>query len=159
VLALAPIALIATFYICISNSTSSIICFSAFIISICFILISMWILCDILTKDVGPRAMQEIAEVIREGSEGFFVTQYGTIFKYAFITSAGLFGMYAMREIPAKSKLNTYFSPLSMALITSVSFLLGSVCSAIAGYAGIWVSVRANLRVAAAAKKCYNEAI
>jgi len=119
----------------------------------------MGILCDILTKDVGPRAMQEIAEVIREGSEGFFVTQYGTIFKYAFITSLGLFGMYAMREIPAKSKLNIYFSPLSMALITSVSFLLGSVCSAIAGYAGIWVSVRANLRVAAAAKKCYNEAI
>ena len=158
-LVLAPIALIASFYICISNSTSSLICFSAFIISICFILVSLWILCDILTKDVGPRAMQEIAEVLREGSEGFFVTQYGTIFKYAFITSAGLFAMYAMREIPAKSKLNNYFSPLSMAFITSVSFLLGSVCSAIAGYAGIWVSVRANIRVAAAAKKCYNEAI
>jgi len=37
--------------------------------------------------------------------------------------------------------------------------MLGAVCSAIAGYAGIWVSVRANLRVAAAAKKCYNDAI
>jgi len=46
-----------------------------------------------------------------------------------------------------------------MAFITSVSFLLGSVCSAIAGYAGIWVSVRANLRVAAASRKCYNDAI
>jgi Na+/H+-translocating membrane pyrophosphatase len=67
--------------------------------------------------------------------------------------------MYAFREIPAKSKLNEYFSPLSMAFITSISFLLGSVCSAIAGYAGIWVSVRANVRVAAAARKCYNDAI
>jgi len=37
--------------------------------------------------------------------------------------------------------------------------MLGAVCSAIAGYAGIWVSVRANLRVAAAARKCYNDAI
>jgi Na+/H+-translocating membrane pyrophosphatase len=46
-----------------------------------------------------------------------------------------------------------------MAFITSISFLLGSVCSAIAGYAGIWVSVRANVRVAAAARKCYNDAI
>lgn len=46
-----------------------------------------------------------------------------------------------------------------MALITMVSFLLGSVCSAISGYAGIWVSVRANLRVAAASKKDYNEAM
>jgi Na+/H+-translocating membrane pyrophosphatase len=45
--------------------------------------------------------MQDVAEVIREGSEGFFVTQYGTIFKYAFLTSIGLFIMYAMREIPS----------------------------------------------------------
>jgi len=43
--------------------------------------------------------------------------------------------------------------------MTSISFMLGAVCSAIAGYAGIWVSVRANLRVAAAARKCYNDAI
>jgi H+-translocating diphosphatase len=116
-------------------------------------------LCEILNKDQGPRAMQEIAEVIREGSEGFFITQYGSIFKYAFLTSMGLFMMYAMREIPAQSKLNKYFTPISMAFITSFSFLLGSICSAIAGYSGIWVSVRANLRVAAACRKCYNDAI
>lgn len=103
--------------------------------------------------------MQDIAEIIREGSEGFFVTQYGTIFKFAFLTSFGLFIMYWCREIPAQSKLNNYFGPFSMALITSVSFLLGAVCSAISGYAGIWVSVRANLRVAAASRICYNEAI
>lgn len=46
-----------------------------------------------------------------------------------------------------------------MAFITSISFLLGANCSALSGYAGIWVSVRANVRVAAAARKCYNEAI
>ena len=75
------------------------------------------------------------------------------------MTAIGLFFMYAMREIPAQSNLNNYFSPLSMAVITSISFLMGSICSAIAGYSGIWVSVRANLRVAAAARKCYNDAI
>lgn len=116
-------------------------------------------LCEILKKDVGPKKMQDIAEVIREGSEGFFMTQYGTIFKYAGMTSVGLFIMYLFRDIPAQSKLHNYFTPLSMGLITSVSFLLGAICSAIAGYAGIWVSVRANLRVAAAAKRCYNDAI
>ncbi len=46
-----------------------------------------------------------------------------------------------------------------MALITSISFLLGANCSALSGYAGIWVSVRANIRVAAASRKCYNEAM
>lgn len=67
--------------------------------------------------------------------------------------------MYYMREIPSDSKLNDFFTPLSMAVITSCSFLLGAVCSAISGYSGIWVSVRANLRVAAASKRCYNDAI
>ena len=75
------------------------------------------------------------------------------------MTSFGLFVMYAMREIPAQSRLSLYFSPVGMAVITSVSFFLGSICSAIAGYSGIWVSVRANLRVAAASRKCYNDAI
>ena len=67
--------------------------------------------------------------------------------------------MYAFREIPASSKLNDFFTPLGMAFITSASFFVGSISSAISGYAGIWVSVRANLRVAAASKRCYNDAI
>lgn len=46
-----------------------------------------------------------------------------------------------------------------MALITSLSFLIGANCSALSGYAGIWVSVRANVRVAAAAGRDYNEAL
>ena len=95
-----PVGLIMFFYMFVSTSTSSLISFTTFVLSSVFLGISYWILCEILRKDLGPRAMQDIAEVIREGSEGFFVTQYGTIFKYAFLTSIGLFIMYAMREIP-----------------------------------------------------------
>lgn len=46
-----------------------------------------------------------------------------------------------------------------MAFITMISFLIGANCSALSGYAGIWVSVRANVRVAGAARKCYNDAL
>jgi H+-translocating diphosphatase len=46
-----------------------------------------------------------------------------------------------------------------MAFVTSLSFLIGANCSALSGYAGIWVSVRANVRVAAASRKCYNDAL
>jgi len=69
-----PLSLIVLFYMFVSQSTSSLISFAAFDISLCFIGVSLNMLCDILRKDVGPRSMQEIAEVIREGSEGFFVT-------------------------------------------------------------------------------------
>lgn len=66
-----------------------------------------------------------------------------------------------MQRSPAsgESRLNNYLGTTSIALITSVSFLLGANCSALSGYAGIWVSVRANIRVAASARKCYNEAL
>ena len=104
--------------------------------------------------------MQDISDPIKEGSEGFFITQYGTIFKLALLCSFLLFLVYLQRS-PAmgESKLHLYLGTTSMALITSISFLLGANCSALSGYAGIWVSVRANVRVAAAARKCYNEAL
>ena len=55
--------------------------------------------------------------------------------------------------------MHLYVGTTFTAFVTSISFLLGANCSAISGYAGIWVSVRANVRVAAAARKCYNEAL
>ena len=69
-----PIVLIVLFYMFISSSTSSLISFSAWNFSVLFIFISIGLLCEILNKDAGPKAMQDIAEVIREGSEGFFIT-------------------------------------------------------------------------------------
>ena len=50
-------------------------------------------------------------------------------------------------------------SNTAMAIFEGISFLLGAVCSAFSGYAGMWVSVRANIRVASACKRCYNDSI
>lgn len=69
-----PVGVLALFYLFVSQSVSCLICFSAWIFSIVFMIIAMYILCEILNKDMGPRNMQDIAEVIREGSEGFFIT-------------------------------------------------------------------------------------
>ena len=70
-----------------------------------------------------------------------------------------MFFIYTFREPVAGSELNNYFSTTGMAFITMISFLIGAGCSAISGYAGIWVSVRANIRVAAAARNDYNESL
>ena len=45
------------------------------------------------------------------------------------------------------------------AYVTVVSFLLGALCSGIAGYVGMWVSVRANVRVSSAARRSAREAL
>jgi H+-translocating diphosphatase len=152
-------AAILLFATCISSTASTLVAFVTLTISLMFVGISLNMLGWILDKDIGPRSMQEIAEPIKEGSEGFFKTQYGTIFKLAFATAIGLFFIYNMREPVPGSELNHYFSTFSMAMIMSLSFLLGACCSAISGYAGIWVSVRANLRVAAASRNDYNAAL
>jgi hypothetical protein len=47
----APLVMILMFYLIVSDSTSNIIAFSALVISLVFIAISMWLLCWILDKD------------------------------------------------------------------------------------------------------------
>src|SRR3954468_13098888 len=115
------------FALFVSNSTSNMIAFFALTISLVFVTISMWILCWILDKDQGSRAMQDVADPIKEGSEGFFITQYGTIFKLALVTSVVLFFVYLNRS-PAtgNSDLHLYVGNAFMAFITMVSFLLGA---------------------------------
>lgn len=53
----APIALILAFTIFVSSSTPNVIAFFALVTSVVFIGISMWMLCWILDKDSGSRAM------------------------------------------------------------------------------------------------------
>jgi H+-translocating diphosphatase len=127
-------------------------------IALSAIILSLYLLMDILIKDKGSHTMQEISQPIKEGSEGFFKTQYGTMLKIAFAVTILLFGVYMLKS-DDKNELSGFISKNWMAFMTGVSFMLGSLCSAFAGYAGIWVSVRANVRVASAARKCYNEAL
>jgi K(+)-stimulated pyrophosphate-energized sodium pump len=49
--------------------------------------------------------------------------------------------------------------PKALAFWITVSFLLGALCSVIAGYIGMWVSIRANIRTASAARSSLNDAL
>lgn len=69
-----PIVIIALFSSLVSSSTSNLIAFSALVVSIVFIIISLIMLCWILDKDPGDRQMQDISDPIKEGSEGFFIS-------------------------------------------------------------------------------------
>ncbi len=92
-----PLVVIILFSTFVSNSSSNVIAFVAMVISIVFIGVSFWMLGWILEKDTGTQAMKDISNPIKEGSEGFFMTQYGTIFKFAFLVAVGLFLIYLNR--------------------------------------------------------------
>jgi len=92
--------------------------------------------------------MQEIAAAIREGAQAFMGRQYKTIAIMAVVLAALLYAGY-------------HFYPLTAPLASKVvfSFLVGAACSGISGYTGMFVSIRANLRTAAAARSSMGGAL
>lgn len=93
----------------------------------------------ILSKDEGTEKMREIALAIQEGSMAYMNRQFKTV---------GIFSLII-----------TVLIGLTLGLNMAISFIVGAGFSALAGYIGMNVSVRANVRTAAAAKKNLKEAL
>jgi len=110
----------------------------------------------VLSKDTGTPAMQDISNAIREGAEAFLSRQNRTIAMMAVVVAAVIFVLYAFLRTPNPSD---PVGPVLMATWTTVSFVFGALCSVIAGYVGMWVSIRSNIRTASAARTSLNEAL
>lgn len=160
ILLLGPFIITIFFSLFISHKTILIFIWTLFF-SISMLIYSLKILLKILIKDTGNERMVEIADAIREGSEGFFITQYSAIFKLSIIFGVVIFLFYIGRNLTGKENdyLTETLGQFTIAIFIVLSFFLGAFCSAFAGYSGMWVSVRANVRVASAAMRCYNEAL
>ncbi len=89
----------------------------------------------------GNEAMMKVANAIRAGAKAFLKRQYTTI---ALIAAGIALLIAAVYYFTGKH---------ALALETSVAFLIGAIASGIAGYMGMYVSVRANSKVAAAADR------
>jgi K(+)-stimulated pyrophosphate-energized sodium pump len=93
---------------------------------------------QVLSADQGTARMQEIAEAIQEGASAFLSRQFRTLAIFAVIVFFVLF------LLPADTN--------SERIGRSIFFLVGAVFSGVTGYMGMWLAVRGNVRVAAAAK-------
>ncbi len=113
------------------------------------ILFALYLIRDVLGRDKGTPAMQDIADRIVEGANAFLKRQYITIAGLALVAAIGLGVLLAFLSDPA----STGVTKIGMGWRTAVAFLVGAFCSGLAGYIGMYVAVRANLRTAAAAAR------
>ena len=111
----------------------------AIISSVIAIVYGLFLAKSILKKSAGNEKMQSIASAIAEGAKAYLNRQYKTIGTIAVILFIVLW--------------------LGLGLTSAFGFILGALLSALAGYIGMNVSVRANVRTAEAAKSGLKEAL
>ena len=117
------------------------------------VLLARWV----LARGTGTDAMRQISNAIQEGAEAYLARQYKTIGVLAVLVAALLaVGYGVLRQTTPSDPVN---DSRVLAFFVTLSFLLGALCSGVAGFMGMWISIRANIRVAAAASESLNAAL
>src|SRR5918999_1047895 len=110
----------------------------------------------VIQRDTGTQKMQDISNAIKEGAEAFLSRQNRTIITLSAILAALIFILYAYVRTPSPAD---PVRPVEMAFWTTLSFVLGAACSVVAGYIGMWGSIRANIRTASAVRSSLNDGL
>jgi len=111
----------------------------------------------VLARDTGTQAMRDVSDAIKAGAEAFLRRQNKTIATMAAALACIIFIIYGF--VRQHESFDPTETALELAFWTTLSFVLGAVCSVLAGYIGMWVSIRTNVRAAAGARTSLNDAL
>ena len=102
----------------------------------------------VLSADRGNAQIQAIGDAIKEGANAFLRREYLTLLPFAVVVTVAL----AVLDY-------TLFTHNLNLPATAISYVVGTICSGLAGVIGMNVAVRANVRTAAAAQRGLNPAL
>src|SRR5262245_30183755 len=95
----------------------------------------------VMARDPGDAAMQRVAKAIEDGAIAYLRRQIKVMILFVLVIFVGLYLMYS----------HLYRGNTILALGVAVAFLAGVMASYGAGYVGMWLAVKGNVRTAAAA--------
>ncbi|MGO9606089.1 MAG: sodium-translocating pyrophosphatase [Candidatus Binataceae bacterium] len=102
----------------------------------------------VLRADPGPKSMTDVADAIEVGAMAYLRRQVGTMIYFVVIVFIALFLMY-----------RSMYHDLWFSLGISVAFLMGVSASYGAGFVGMWLAVKGNVRSANAALTSFKDAM
>ena len=102
---------------------------------------AVYLVRSVLAQDEGTPAMRDIAKAIQEGAAAYLGRQFATLRLFVVLLTLVLLAL------PAPD--------WGIRAARSVAFIVGAAFSAITGYVGMSLAVRANVRMAAAARESY----
>jgi len=111
---------------------------------------------QLMTEDEGDETMRSIGVSIQEGAAAFLKREYTFLAVFVVIVTVVL---AVFIDFDALDKVGDAKGNLSGLPRTAISYLLGAITSATAGYIGMYVAVRANVRTAAKARVGLNPAL
>lgn len=112
------------------------------------LLFAFYLTARILRVEPGNQTMQEIAGAIQEGAMAFLKREYKALFVFVLAVATVIF-------------LTGYFTEGADSLQpeTAIAFIIGAICSVTAGFIGMTVATKANVRTANAAQTSANKAL
>jgi K(+)-stimulated pyrophosphate-energized sodium pump len=111
------------------------------------ILVAIGTMQSLLKAPTGGEKMEEVGSAIREGAMAYLRRQIISMAPFVAVIAGLLYFLYAPRF------------GASLAIYTGVAFIGGVAASYLAGYAGMFMAVNANMRTAAAALSSYSKAL
>jgi len=109
------------------------------VVALLALAVAAWLVRQVLAASQGTAKMQEIALAIQEGAAAYLRRQFRTLGVFVVLI------FFVLLLLPADTA--------SVRWGRSVAFLFGAFFSALTGFTGMWLAVRGNVRVAAAAKE------